>query len=152
MILNDVFVESVICRLAGTCMSDHSPAILLFLVTWVEKMTCWAGFKNGHCPGKGNGQYFYLRFQGWKFCIFAQQVIFSLQVSKNNRIVGYMPISCMYLLMGIGPIPRETSYKIIFMDFSWISAILQKQLKTSWSNRWRTREFYCTCKSRRKKW
>ena len=69
-------------------MSDHAPTILLFLVTWVEKMTCWAGFKSGHCSGKGSDQYFYLYFQGWKFCIFAQQVIFPTHVTKNNRIVG----------------------------------------------------------------
>ena len=42
--------------------------------------------------------------------------------------------------MGIWPIPRETTYKIIFMDFSGISAIFQKQLKTRLSNRWWTRE------------
>ena len=33
-------------------------------------------------------EYFYLYFQGWKFWIFAQQVIFPLQVTKNNKIVG----------------------------------------------------------------
>ena len=81
-------VESVICPLAGTCMRDNLPTILLFLVTWVEKMTCWASFKGVHCPGKGSDQYFYLWCQGWKLCIFAQQVIFWTHVTKNNIIVG----------------------------------------------------------------
>ena len=38
------------------------------------------------------------------------------------------------------PVPRKTSYKIIFIDFSWISAILLEQLKTRLLTHRRTRE------------
>ena len=38
--------------------------------------------------------------------------------------------SCKNLPNAISPISLKTSYKIMFMDFSWISAIFLKQLKT----------------------
>ena len=92
-------------------------------------MTCWAGFKNDPYPGKGSDQYFYLCFQGWKFCIFAQQVIFSLQVTKNNIIVGEWPLM-QVPANDIWPIPRKTTYKIIYMDFFVDFSVFSKTAET----------------------
>ena len=81
-------VESVICPLAGTCMRDHLPTILLFLVTWVQKMTCWAKMQSFQ-PWHHKQKYWSLPFPGqWPPLKLAQQVIFSTHVTKNNRIVG----------------------------------------------------------------
>ena len=82
------------------------------------KMACRACFKSGHCPGKGNGQHFYLRSQGWYLWNFAQQVFFQCRWPQTIESQGNGH-SCKTLVLGIWPIPVKTSDDFIFIDF-WL--------------------------------
>ena len=94
------------------------PAILLFVVTWVEKMTCQAWIKSGQCHGNRNDQHFYSCFQGWYLWNFAQRVFFQCRWLRTieARVNGH---SCKNLVLGIWPIPVKTSGDFIFTDF-WL--------------------------------
>ena len=89
-------VESVICRLAGSCMSGHLPAVLSH-VSWKNDLP---GSKAVTVLGR----------EVTNICICAFKV-----GSFGSLLSGWMATHARTI--GIWPIPRKTSYKIIFIDF-----------------------------------